>query len=556
MFDLSYNSLTGTISQDFVESIPGIQFFSVSENSFSGNISSLFANYPEMEGFDVANNHFTLSLPFLNHSTILTYFNARNNYFTGTVPHYLLNTPALGDVDFSANHLSGWVRFGNFCFTSYLNASFNYFSGQLTSLFQLDNATAHELLIIENIILSHNSFSGTIPAVWSFPFLDVLELSNNQLTGPLIVSNTTTFLAASTNCFQGSLPVELCQSRKCEVIILNGLSSSTNCQIPIFPNTIIDTFTTKFTIDNGLPDCLFQLPKLQISQLSGNGLTGTIPAINNQTGSLYNLDLSHNTLTGTIPDSIQYKSNWESLDLSYNLLTGELLNDFASFSLSSRNQSLTLTVNRLSGNIPSSSLSANDIDILDGNMFTCNYDSNFLPSHDPHANNYSCGSDLVNLSIYFWLCTGGVLVLFVIILGCLMFFTTARESVQSVLSSMKLLISWYNYFHNYCENEFYQKEMKNRPSSSAVLKTDQNQILLLRFFNQIIRRTSLFLTVALLVVLLPSYGVLSLDYSTYQNRYAWTVSGLFLSGEESTVVLFVELFLFILFTTIVFICYF
>jgi hypothetical protein len=377
-------------------------------------------------------------------------------------------------------------------------------------------------------------------------------VSNNQLTGPLIVINTTTYFAASTNCFQGSLPPELCQSRKSEVIILNGLSSSTNCQIPIFPNTIIDTFTTKFTIYNGLLDCLFQLPKLQILQLSGNGLTGKIPAITNQTGSLYNLDLSHNALIGTIPQSIQVKSSWESLDLSYNLLTGELSNDFASFSLSSRNQSLTLTVNRLSGNIPSSLLSANDIDILDGNMFTCNYDSNLLPSQDPHADNYSCGSDLVNLSIYFWLCTGGVLVLFVILLGCLMFFTAARESVKSILSSLKLLISWYNYFHNYCENE-YQKET-NRPSS-AVLKTDQNQILLLRFFNQRIRRTSLFLTVVILVVLLPTYGVLSLDYSTYQIRYAWAVSGLFLSGEESAIALFVELFFFILFTTLV-ICYF
>jgi hypothetical protein len=89
MFDLSYNSLTGTISEDFVQSIPGIQFFSVSDNSFFGNISSLFTNYPEMEGFAVANNQFTLSLPLLNYSTILTYFNARNNYFTGTVPHYL-----------------------------------------------------------------------------------------------------------------------------------------------------------------------------------------------------------------------------------------------------------------------------------------------------------------------------------------------------------------------------------------------------------------------------------------------------------------------------------
>jgi hypothetical protein len=141
------------------------------------------------------------------------------------------------------------------------------------------------------------------------------------------------------------------------------------------------------------------MPSLNTLHLSGNEITGSIPEDLILSDSLTDLVLSYNQLTGTIPVAIQVKE-WNNLDLSYNRLTGELNENFHSFT--TNGSSLSLQVNRLSGSIPSSLLNANNINILDGNIWTCNFNTLLLPRNDPKAEQYSCGSDIVNVTIGFW----------------------------------------------------------------------------------------------------------------------------------------------------------
>jgi hypothetical protein len=61
-------------------------------------------------------------------------------------------------------------------------------------------------------------------------------------------------------------------------------------------------------------------------------------------------------------------------------------------------------VNHLSGYIPSTLFPVVQINMLEGNLFACDFNSNLLPENDPRAKQYSCGSDIVNASLYFWIC--------------------------------------------------------------------------------------------------------------------------------------------------------
>jgi hypothetical protein len=124
------------------------------------------------------------------------------------------------------------------------------------------------------------------------------------------------------------------------------------------------------------------------------------------------LVLSSNQLTGSIPDSI-WQSNIARLDLSLNRLQGTLPSDmlpaaqsqlqwqsvkssYSSNGTSNSTVSVKLQVNQLAGTIPGwlQSLSPGNIDVLEGNMFSCNADRSDLPVNDPQASTYECGSTM------------------------------------------------------------------------------------------------------------------------------------------------------------------
>jgi hypothetical protein len=56
------------------------------------------------------------------------------------------------------------------------------------------------------------------------------------------------------------------------------------------------------------------------------------------------------------------------------------------------------------------------INILEGNMFTCNEDRSELPIHDPHYTTYQCGSEYTNIAMYIWCCMVVVIVIGLLIL--------------------------------------------------------------------------------------------------------------------------------------------
>jgi hypothetical protein len=478
----------------------------------------------------VNTNQFSGGLPLAITSIILGYYETRANYFTGEIPSSFLRLQSLLKLDVSNNYLWGRAVFAEDCYPNYVNLSYNSFSGSLENLFfPTEN---YSQVAVQFVAANNNEFTGTVPNWSTFPTFYDLDVANNQLTGTLPEWNSLVLelFAASTNCFHGSIPETFCNLDHLLAISLNGLNSASHYQIDIFPNSeFSSTFTTKYSMDGGVPACLFSHPLLTVLQLSGNQLTGTLPDSLNISSSLSDLVLSHNDFTGTIPLIFQQKK-WDNLDLSYNQFTGELSSSFHNYSSA---DSLTLTVNRLSGSIPASLLDAENIDILDGNLFACGYDTNNLPANDPQSGHYSCGSDTVNLALYFWVSILGLSIF--VVIGAVYCHSVRHKKYFELFTKC---FHWYRYFRNYCS---YQS-LQNKDSTV----TNSNPLFTVFVFNQRMRQICILLTLFILVVVLPTDLVLaSYNHSSYQDRFAWILSSLFFSGEVPGIAFFIELSIFI-----------
>jgi Na+-transporting methylmalonyl-CoA/oxaloacetate decarboxylase gamma subunit len=245
-------------------------------------------------------------------------------------------------------------------------------------------------------------------------FLRILKhsrnLSGNQFSGSLsseffeCANESLRVLSLGVNCIEINIPSTICRAKTLQFVILDGMGVDESCQIKYFPKTsLISSYKLPSSSNNQIPPCLFGLPDLQILHLSGNGFTGSLPSNITISSTLQDLSLSYNLLSGSIPAAFQNHS-WHNLDLKYNKFNGVLTSDFYSFP--SNETTLSLSINRLSGIIPSQLISAQHVSILEGNMFNCHVDTptqeQILPHSDPYLQSFICGSRNVNNSLISW----------------------------------------------------------------------------------------------------------------------------------------------------------
>jgi Leucine-rich repeat (LRR) protein len=535
----------------------GLFEFAAEFNSLSGALP--ITNKTQIVEYQLSNNYFTGNIPtnYSNFFSGINYFSVDHNYLFGTIPQALLTAKHLTTINASYNLFTGSLflpsaadigqNIVQLCFEN------NFFTGTISSscgnleklvTFTVSNnelsgtvpATFRNLQNLKVLSLNNNKLQGSMNLLLSEGLpsnMTTIDLSNNQFTGSLASeffqnksSHLETFIAVS-NCLTGSLPESICLAKSLVSLVLDGLSTAENCRIQLFNNIpFIDSFTLKNGLDGSVPICFYSVPTLETLHLSGNGLTGSIPSNDVQiSSSLTDLTLSHNTLTGTIPESFQYKY-WLNLDLSYNKITGTL--STSSFNaLNSQNSTLSLDVNRLSGNFPSSLLNLDSISVLNGNLFGCNLEGNDLPSHDPDFKSYSCGSNTVNDLLYVWAALIGLLMI-----GCISYYfyylhrsEDAKERVTEAeyLEELKLLM--------FKIREYYQKveEFSSLNPSSNISKLHRS------FQN--LRKIVFLLSLLLVIVFLPVYVILTAFYQTYEVEYAWNVSAVLLSSSVAAVVL-------------------
>jgi Leucine-rich repeat (LRR) protein len=357
------NELTGVIPPSFASSFLELIYLLLSSNSLTGPIPSDIGLMTSLEELDLS-----------------------QNILTGTIPSSVLNLKKLVRLRFYQNKLNGEINFPLTSFPSLqqLFLQQNHFHGPLHQLFLSPTNTSlsnHPLL---NFDVSDNRFSDSIPSqLFLLPQLQSVSLS--------------------LNCFENKLPSSICEAVSVGVISMSGLGTSSSCKHVV--NVPFTSVSLVQTMDGSIPDCVWLLSNLKMLNLAGNGLSGTLSETSSMPH-LLSLILSHNYLSGEIPLWLQ-KQNMSQLDLSHNKLTGTLdgfknQNDELDFglvnsSLGSQflNQTLKLSVNRLSGDLSSSLEKYATLDILSGNLFGCVH----LPRNDKNSEWEICGSEEYDQSL-------------------------------------------------------------------------------------------------------------------------------------------------------------
>lgn len=216
-------------------------------------------------------------------------------------------------------------------------------------------------------IADWKGISGEIPrCISNLPFLRILDLIGNKLTGPLPTDigrlQRLTVLNVADNLISGTIPQSL-----------TNISSLMH----------LDLRNNK--ISGELPRDFGRLGMLSRALLSRNQLSGTIPASISQIYRLADLDLSLNKLSGPIPASLGKMAVLATLNLDCNNITGSIPPSLIVSAISNLNLSrnslqsfipnvfgprsyftvIDLSYNKLRGNIPPTILSASFIGHLD-----------------------------------------------------------------------------------------------------------------------------------------------------------------------------------------------
>ncbi len=333
---LEYNSLYSPLPTSMNQS--SIILLIIDGNYFQESLD-IFGSVNTLQFLSIYDNGFTGDLSPLQHLTRLTYLNLESNQLTGTLATGNLNKlQDLKVLYLYDNALSGNLSAISQLFgLKRLVCDVNYFTGSMEHIQNLTN--------LEVIVLSSNSFTGSLLYIQNHSKLTGLQIDYNHFTGTLEhIQNLTGLLRLwlNSNHFSGS--VDYVQN----FTELRFLWLESN----------------QFTgpIDS-IGSNLFQL---RYCLLGSNFFTGSIEAVQN----LHHLQillLEYNYFSGSISAVNGNMTNLQFLRLNYNFFTGPLTSLSRNFFLSD----LELYGNKFTGNIEAlTNMSYLQVVYLSNNLFT------------------------------------------------------------------------------------------------------------------------------------------------------------------------------------------
>ncbi|XVF77167.1 hypothetical protein PTKIN_Ptkin14bG0023500 [Pterospermum kingtungense] len=304
--------------------------FVISNNSLSGEISSLICNASFLDLLDLSHNNLSGIIPqcFGNLSQSVSMLNLRMNNCKEVFLQLLQKGCQLKNLNLNGNQLEGPLT------RSILNC---------TSLEVLD--------------LGNNKITGAYPHwLGSLPHLQVLILRSNQLQGSIHDSKSSASFSIiqifdlSSNYFIGRLPMRYINDFNAMINLT--FNESAMQYMRVSDDHVIHVFYS-YSIGIAMKGLVMEVVKiftmLTTIDLSNNKFEGEIPKVIGNLKSLKGLNLSYNNLNGSIPDSVANLVNLEWLDLSSNKLVGtipERLVDLTFLSI------FNVSENQLQGKIP------------------------------------------------------------------------------------------------------------------------------------------------------------------------------------------------------------
>ncbi|KAJ6996671.1 inactive receptor kinase [Populus alba x Populus x berolinensis] len=355
--DLSDNEFSGGFSDTSGENVSGLantlHLLNLRKNKLNGgflkaDVIGLFRN---LEVLDLGNNEVNGELPSFGSLTNLKVLRLGNNQLFGGIPEELLNgSIPIEELDLSGNGFTGYINGIHSTTLNVLNVSSNGLKGHLPTYLQrcsvLDlsgNMITGDMSVMQNwgatlevldlssnqlsrslpnltpqfvrlrkLNLRNNSLKGNLPQLWDISTLSSVDLSLNQLNGPIpgsfFTSLTLTNLNLSGNQFSGPIPVQ-------------GSGAGELLVLPSYP--LMESLdVSQNSLSGPLPSGIGNFANLKSLNLSGNNLTGQLPVELSKLTYLQYLDLSANNFQGKIPDKLP--SSLIGLNMSDNDLSGNI----------------------------------------------------------------------------------------------------------------------------------------------------------------------------------------------------------------------------------------
>ncbi|XP_042035833.1 receptor kinase-like protein Xa21 isoform X4 [Salvia splendens] len=369
---LNNNSLSGPIPDNMCNNIPNIQTLDLISNQLEGRIPPNMWKCRHVRMLGLANNNLSGSIPrAIGNMSMLSLLQISFNQITGELPDEIGKLPKLEHLDVYNNSLHGPIPSSIFNISTMKNlyASYNEFSGTLPS------DTGHSLVNLQELVLSHNRLNGPIPAfIANASKLSLLDISTNSFSGPIPyfgnLKQLQILFLSENNLSGAESPTQelgfLSSLTSCP--LLNSLGISGNPINGILPTSIRNFSTSLKTIEasnsnimGAIPPEIGNLSSLLFLGLAGNQLNGIIPPTIGNMKQLQFIYLSSNHLVGSIPNEVCKMNNLGELILVGNMLVGPIpdcLGDVKSL------RNIYLDSNQLTSTIPPNLWSLTDLVIL------------------------------------------------------------------------------------------------------------------------------------------------------------------------------------------------
>ncbi|KAM3321349.1 receptor-like protein 19 [Capsicum chacoense] len=352
--NFAYNNLSGPIPYsigeipDVFSNLQELVNLYLSYNSFIGPFPSSIVRLASLESLDLSSNSLSGPLP-SNVSMLqkLVDLDFSHDSLNGTIPSWMFSLPSLYMLELHHNLFNGLSDELKLNPTlGRLDLSHNQLSGPvLRSLQNLTN--------LVNLDLSSNNITVDEAIPIAFPSLEVLQLSSCELKDlPHFLRNLKTLRALnlSNNKIRGQIPNWFSNWRWDSLFHLNLSHNSLSGHIDLSHYYSLVSLDLKFNFLEGpLPSAICNMSFLNLLDLSRNNFSNSIPSCLGNMTQLTVLDLRKNNFSGSLPPlCTQITSLATSILNGYQLMTTIILNG-----------------NRFEGHVPVSWLNCVGLEVLD-----------------------------------------------------------------------------------------------------------------------------------------------------------------------------------------------
>ncbi|KAH6762880.1 Leucine-rich repeat protein kinase family protein [Perilla frutescens var. hirtella] len=376
---LANNNFTGSLSLSF-DQLSDLRFLDLSENGLSGEVpSDFFSQCGSLRSVSLAKNRFSGPVPeSLSSCSTLASLNLSGNQFSGALPVGMWSMSGLRSLDLSENMLEAEIPkgieglnnlrvislrsngffgevpdgIGSCLLLRSVDLSRNSLSGGIPN-------TMQKLSLCNNLVLGRNGFTWEVPEwIGEMRSLETLDLSDNNFTGQLPDSlgklQSLKIFNVSNNALTGSLPESMSSCINLLAFDISRNAFSGDVPSWVFKLGLQQVLFSGNRLSGSIHDAFVSSPensqkKLVMLDVSQNVLSGEIPAVLGNFGSLQFLNMARNSFLGGIPSSIGQLKILKFLDLSENELNGSIPLEIGA--LTSLDE-LRLEKNSLGGNIP------------------------------------------------------------------------------------------------------------------------------------------------------------------------------------------------------------